>query len=429
MSQTAEGVTYGQASPERVALGAVAGCFLWDLNDASGPKGVPNASVFLFVMALLLGASVFRHRPLVEKMPGIALLWAMVLVGGVMTALRSDFYPVYIAQDVGTLLFFALCIWYAAHNLDSLITWKTITWFTFAYCLIAVFAYVAASQNIRPEYFWNDRFDPPYYMLFAALAIISRYYPRKSYRILGWAITAPMLWLALQSGNRTQFALALLMLLLVWASRASVMYATVAVIALCAWLMSVGLIDFDFASSPLQQSRFSSLGSDESLDGRLAEVDDVTYHIFNSDTAAQQVLGRGHGAMWEPITRDYSGGNPYEAFYIHIGPVALAYRYGILGVLFFLYTGWVAARSGWLAIGKGVRPTEKLWLLGSVGFFLNYFFQNSLYDPPAILALAVSLVILRRYDRQKMETMNVAPKQLDGSPPSYRLGENGLRRR
>ena len=384
---------------QAVALIPLLGLFVWDLNDGSGPKGVPTATLALFVVGALYGVAVLRRHSMRVSVPRapLFLVSAMLVIGTLMIFARDDFFRSGVLQDTGTLAFFILCLYIAQQYAEELMSYRTLVWFTVIYVAIAVFSYYAASLNLRPEFWWRGRWDPPYYPVFGALALLARYGRTFNHRVIAVLVTLPMLWLAFASGNRTQFLLGVICLLIVWGSHVVVMWALATATALVAFLASFGVVSLGSLTSLVQGSRFSSLesGDDVSLSGRFAETSDILQRIKYDDSALQTVFGRGAGAMWEPITRRLDG-LPDQVFYLHSGPTALTYRYGVLGVLIFVYFGWIAVRAGMLAVGSKATPPEKLWLLGGVGFFVNYFFQNSMFDPPAVLAMAATILLISR---------------------------------
>lgn len=322
-----------------------------------------------------------------------------------MALFREDFYPGYVMQDVGTLVFFILCLVVAQRYAAELATYRTLVWFAAGYSLIALFAYAAAELVLRPEYWWNGRWDPPYYPVFGALALLVRYGNSMRHRVVSAVVMLPMFWLAFASGNRTQFLLGVICALIIWGTQVVFTWAAVTVVTMAVLLNSMGLLSFVRLASAVQDSRFSSLqgGADTSLAGRFSETSDVLTRIRYDNAALQTIFGRGHGAVWEPITRRLEG-LPSEVFYIHNGPTALGWRYGVIGLVLFAYFGWVAIRAGLLAAGRKATPPEKMWLLGALGFFVNYFFQNSLFDPPAVLAMAVSIRLVREIRQRDART-------------------------
>lgn len=159
------------AVKEPVAWLALIGVGIWDLNDATGPKAVPPASLFLGIVAALFLLAVARRHSTKVVLPKTV----MLLVGGcflfgiAMIPLRPDFYAAFIFTDLGALGFFVLCMMVAAAYEGELTSRRTVTWSTRVCTGIAGVARYAAVVNPRPEYRWNGRWDPPFVMLSAAL--------------------------------------------------------------------------------------------------------------------------------------------------------------------------------------------------------------------------------------------------------------------
>jgi len=326
-----------------------------------------------------------------------------MVVGLAMIPFRPDFVAIHVFSDVGTLLFFLLCLVVASKYTHELTTQRTVYWFCVIYIGIAVFAYYAGVNNLRPGYWYDGRWDPPYYMLFGGLALFIRYGRNPVSRLLSGTALMLMLVLALQSGNRTQFLIGLLVAGLAWASNHTALFMMSVACVGFTFVRSVGLVEFDPFDGLFAESRFSLLagGVDDSLAGRIDELRDIWYHLTVLNSGEQTLFGRGAGALWHPITRtrvivDANG----DLYYLHVGFAHLTYRFGVLGLLLFLF--WMlAALNGARALFTGTHSIgEKFWILGGIGFSLNFFLQNSLYDPPAVLAMAVLLVVVGRSVRR-----------------------------
>ena len=373
---------------------------IWDLNDATAPYSVPDATLFLGIVAAILAFAFVSRKQWGAPVPA-GLFWMVVaclFVGALMTPLRLDFYAQYVLADAGTMVLFGVSLVVCAKYQDKLFTERTVVWFTAIYCVIAVVAYLSAAFNIRPEYRWHGRWDPPYFMLFAALALLVRFDRKSLFRFgLYAALLVASAGLALYSGNRTQFALGALFVALAWFSdprAAAMMFMAVVVFFL---FQQLGLIDFDPFAELFADTRFSLLegGVDESLRGRFREVNDVWYHVANLNSPLQKLFGRGFGATWQQITsfaRENVIDGSNTVHYIHIGFVNLGYRYGIFGLALFAYWVWIVASNVGVILSKRASIAERFWYLGAVGFVLNFFVQNSLYDPPAVIAMAAFAV-------------------------------------
>ena len=375
---------------------ALAGLGIWDLNDATGPKAVPQASLFLGIVAALFLVAVVRRlrsRAVLPHAP-LFLVGGCFAVGIAMIPFRPDYHPEYVLSDLGTLAFFVLCLVLAALYREELTSHRTVVLFVALYIVIALVAYYAAVTDLRPEYWWNGRWDPPYYMLFGGLALLARYTDSLPKRLVSSSLLVAMLGLALFSGNRTQFALGLVFVALAWASnRVMVFLMSLGFVAFL-FLRQIGVITFDPFADLFAESRFALLegGLDDSLLGRLQEVHDIWYYLTVLNTPEQTIFGRGAGATWHPITRELADAGG-EIYYLHTGLAHMSFRFGALGLILFIFWLWVSVANLRIMFDAEATIGERFWCLGALGFSLNFFLQNSLYDPPAVLAMAVLLVI------------------------------------
>lgn len=375
-------------------------CFIWDINDASGPQAVPSAALFQVLVALIIGLGtirLIRHGGgFVLPSGPVSIVLACLIIGATMGIFRDDFVFVYVASELGTMLFFVLAITYAAVDLPRLLNASTITWFCLLYSAIAVFAWFAASMNLRPNFYYGGRWDPPYFLLVVGLSLLARYAVTLRLRLGFAGLGIAMLVLSLYSGNRTQFLLSAILAGGVWASVLSVVaFGVLATLMLL--LFSNGVPLPSGYSTALSSTRFSLLsgGADLSIQGRFAEVADIWVYLTERNSVAQTLFGRGLGALWQPISRTRlvldAGGNIY---YIHIGFVHMTYRYGVLGLITFVYWASFAAPAIRYFVGRQSGLAEKFWAAGAIGFVCNFFLQNSLYDPPVVLAMSALMVLV-----------------------------------
>lgn len=392
---------------------------IWDFNDASGPYSVPDATVFLVIVSSMMALGLLRggsNWAAIPKVP-LFLSGACLIFGTLMTPLRLDFYQQYVLADAGTMVLFVLCLLVASKYYERLFNDRTVLWFTAIYSVIAVFAYIAATLNLRPSYWWHGRWDPPYFMLFGALGLLLRF-RRKSaaHAAVYLGLLVAMSGLALYSGNRTQFALGALFVALAWASDLRALCCILFGLILVLLSSALGVVRVDIVGSLFADTRFGLLdgGVDESLLGRLREANDVWYHITSLNSPLQTFFGRGFGATWQQIT-SYARENVIDGgravHYLHIGLVNLGYRYGVFGAGLFLYWMWVVAANVRILFTTSSTIADRFWYLGGLGFALNFFFQNSLYDPPAVIAMAALLVLVKRRADIRRESPKVLQKE------------------
>jgi hypothetical protein len=106
------------------------------------------------------------------------------------------------------------------------------------------------------------------------------------------------------------------------------------------------------------------------------------------------ILGSGHGATFEGATAYYGDrllANG-DVHHIHFGLVLLYYRYGLLGVLGFLWLMWSAARQIMLLRRASTKSRLYypclLFTLAIVAYLLNFLLFNELVDPVFSFAIA-----------------------------------------
>lgn len=391
----------GAARPAVMVLAALA---IWDINDASGPYSVPDATLFLTIVSGILGLALLKGNESWGPVPKVPLFLscACLLFGALMTPFRLDYYQQYVLADAGTMALFVLCLLISSKYYEKLFSINTVYWFAVIYSLIAVFAYISSSINLRPSYWWHGRWDPPYFMLFGALGLFLRYRRDSGLRVILYvALIAIMSGLALYSGNRTQFALGALFVILAWISDIRVMFSVFVGIVVYLLFYALGFVEFDVLSSVFEDTRFGLLdgGADESLLGRFREASDIWYHFTTLNSPAQSFFGRGFGATWQQITsfaRENVIDGGRTVHYLHIGLVNLGFRYGIFGATLFLYWLWIVVINAKVMFSSKYSLEQRFWYLGGLGFLVNFFFQNSLYDPPAVMAMAALLVMNHR---------------------------------
>ncbi|WP_338719503.1 hypothetical protein [Devosia sp. XK-2] len=387
--------------PAVLVLAALA---VWDINDASGPYSVPDATLFLTIVSVILGIALLKGNETWGSVPKVPLFLscACLLFGVIMTPFRLDFYQQYVLADAGTMALFVLCLLVSSKYYEKLFNIRTVYWFAIVYSLIAVFAYISAVVNLRPSYWWHGRWDPPYFMLFGALSLLLRYKRDTGFTtFLYIALIVVMSGFALYSGNRTQFALGALFMVLAWISDIRVMFLVFVGVLISLLLYALGFFEFDIISSVFEDTRFGLLdgGADESLLGRFREASDIWYHFTTLNSPAQSFFGRGFGATWQQVSsfaRENVIDGGRTVHYLHIGFVNLGFRYGIFGAVLFLYWAWIVVANAKVMFSAKYALEHRFWYLGGLGFSVNFFFQNSLYDPPAVMAMAALLVMNHR---------------------------------
>lgn len=146
-------------------------------------------------------------------------------------------------------------------------------------------------------------------------------------------------------------------------------------------------IQQDLASSSSSdgfQSRFSKIqgGTDESLQGRYNEVSDMLGTVGREWGVMEYLVGAGHGATFQPVLsfpeRNVNDGRVHN---IHIGPALMFYRYGIMGVVGWLW--WLMALLAGIGrlLSPNCRETDRTMILAAGFVFLDSLMRNPFIDP------------------------------------------------
>ncbi|MDB2409808.1 hypothetical protein N9W57_04200 [Pseudomonadales bacterium] len=383
--------------------------FIWDLNDATAPYSVPNAPIFFIALTFILTYAFLKQ----SKMEGLAfeakiMLWLLVscaFCGVLMTPLRDDFYLKYFLSDAGVMFFFGIAFLACAGNRQKLESENTIKYIAILYSVFALIAYLSAAFNLRPEYWWHGRWDPPYCLLFAYLGLKIRLSHNMTTTIFYSILSAPALILSFSSGNRTQFFLALIFIAAPWANKFK-FYAMLIFLIVTFYAFIIGGGGIGWVRVLIENSRFGllRLDGDASLLGRFNELRDIWVHMVQLGNEWQLILGRGFGATWQQLTgisQENIIDNGPTIHYIHMGFVNLSYRYGIFGLALFSYFTWLIVRNVGVLYSTSTCFPLKFWYLSAVGFVVNFFVQNSMYDPPAVIGIAAFVTLNnKKYLRQ-----------------------------
>jgi len=172
--------------------------------------------------------------------------------------------------------------------------------------------------------------------------------------------------------------------------------------------------EFVAETSVVQESRFRALfneSGDPSLVGRQYEVADVFDIVLDEWSAHEWLLGAGHGAMFVPNRsfpeRNIRDGRVHN---IHVGPVRMLYRYGLIGLVLngmavlvalrLCLRGLPALRLGLTAGGGiGTRFDDRSFREAVLGIILfcilaDSLVRNPLSDPVTMVALGLAFAAL-----------------------------------
>jgi hypothetical protein len=125
-----------------------------------------------------------------------------------------------------------------------------------------------------------------------------------------------------------------------------------------------GLMPTENVTTLIQSSRFTKLtsGIDDSTLNRWYEVLDVFEHISDSWRPMQYGIGEGHGASFHTIqarTREENYSASGTLHNIHVGPVLILFRYGIVGSL--LLVAQIAHVISTTLLARGQEQSHLRW--------------------------------------------------------------------
>ena len=186
----------------------------------------------------------------------------------------------------------------------------------------------------------SGRFEPPHVLLLALLWLGAGRSTGLG-RMFFWAALLLVLFVAFESGARASVVLWLLggvyILALYWPVRKLLL--VVGPVAAIAVVLAGSLIQQEVVSL-LQETRFSKNVEgevDNSLLSRFNEASDAMNEFGNHAGSLNYIFGFGHGSTFQPVhssLRNAIGDGVVHN--IHIGPVLVFFRYGLLGVAVYV---------------------------------------------------------------------------------------------
>ena len=131
-------------------------------------------------------------------------------------------------------------------------------------------------------------------------------------------------------------------------------------------------------------------------------VDEASLVVEDTRTrgSAWQVLGVGHGAVFEPAewNRDFNLSDEGYVHNIHVGPVLLWFRYGLLGValyVFLLVSVGVSSVRAFLGRRDGIDAVRRFaFSFGMLLFMIEFLVRNVLPNPMFSFFLAGYVALL-----------------------------------
>jgi len=365
---------------------------------------VAYAALFCITILLLLFT---RPRSPQPRTLGrvVAAWWLIGAIGFVMVLTQETVYPTYVIGDAASFLFPALLLTMARRDPSAYYRMPIIT---VGAALMIAASLMAAIVFPRLGY-GGERFqEPPLFLM--AVTLVGLLRPAKVGIFVISAVTAlVLLELTLLSGAR--------LALMLWPVMAGVLLVLghvpkqFAIAGLCGLvgllpLADVALERFGVADK-IEQSRIGQsltrldgshfiekVVDDSSMNNRIMESSDALYTRYDYQGLMQWVFGSGHGATFDGTTANYgerllaSG----DVHHIHFGLVLLYYRYGIPGVLGFLWLISAAFRQMWLlrrcSASSPLYYPSLLFTVAVIAYLLNFLLFNELIDPVFSFALA-----------------------------------------
>ena len=239
-----------------------------------------------------------------------------------------------------------------------------------------------------------------------------------------------VLILALYSGQRTNFLLIPLTMILTFVFVKKIKFYTL-IIPFVFILPIFYLIFSNVDSSQIktgntfdkQISRYNKLTSisehkDESVGNRLLEVIDV---LKDKRNFVEILLGKGVGAVYKPVLSYPERNITSDGFVhnIHFGPALIFNRYGLIGLGFYIYflfyfiTNLIKASRDTKYVDIKMKKHFVLWVGLINVYMLNFLLRNSMNDPMFSIAFAQALFAIESLKRRKnimgSETLRACP--------------------
>jgi hypothetical protein len=215
---------------------------------------------------------------------------------------------------------------------------------------------------------------------------------------LAWPFLLLLLFVAFSSGYRSSLAMWFLIGLMVQFLSRGARTAIVSGIALLvAGALYVALTPAEVLQEQLAATRLDTLvgeESDSSLESRGLEVKDVAAAVATDWTPINYVFGAGHGATFKPVYSDpWRNINEHGTVHnIHITPVLLFFRYGLLGLGAFAALAFVTV-SSFLHLRRRIRTghrplVEVVFTVGMAVYLFDAMRHVVLVDPAFSYTLA-----------------------------------------
>ncbi len=411
----------GSAPLDLVAIGIISVLGLYTVIDAAVLRVAAGQRIIYAGIAGIVAASVllgWMRIRLPRPVAASLVVWMLLLIAWLLPVLGSEqVYPGYVAGDFASMAMPALFL-LAAYAVPDMYRNPWYLGLLAGWLLMAMVAGMLLGTG------WGGRFEPPHNLL-VVLLWFGVFAGGRGIRWLCGGLLVVVLLLAFQSGARTVVVLWFAGLAYLLALRWPVRHLVVAAVPL-------GAVIVLFAGAALQQALLDTLAqsrfrqniegeADVSLISRFNEAADIAAIVTEESSALQIVLGRGHGATFRP-ERSF----PMHNFtvhglvhHIHITPVMLLYRYGLLGIavyvalIAFLVRRFFAERRH--TRSRGQLPHSAVFTFAMVLYVADSLLRNPLVDPLLSWVLAGFLAYALSSRRQG-STIRVSRPSAAGTP-------------
>lgn len=353
----------------------------------------------LFGVTALLFAVSKRRSAADLSMRRVTRAWYVVAaIGVVMIPFQTSVHYIYVIGDAAVFVFPLLLLEFARRDQAPFTGRQSILLLTALLTVASICAFVFA----RLHGVDSDRFPPPP-LLLMAIAWLALVKPTSPAMFAGGLlVTALTILLTLESGAR--------FVMMLWAMMGVVAYlislsprrlGSVIVIGAASGLALIvaGLsgIDFEgqFEGSRLGHlltrlewnSLFLDVIEEESMNNRIRESSDALHTRFADQGILCWIFGSGHGATFDGVTANYGDRllDSGQSHHIHFGLVLLYYRYGIVGVMGYLWLLiQVLRRVDQLRRADensgGYRPSF-IFTIAAGSYLINLLMSNELINP------------------------------------------------
>jgi hypothetical protein len=316
-------------------------------------------------------------------------VWLFVAaVGTLPTAWQTHVYPAYAAGDLASILL-PLVLFLAGSAVPSLFGIRAVAVLTGALTLGLVVAPLVGKEGAR--------FEAPATFLLAMAAWLVIAARTRTQRVLGVGLGIVTLAANYASGQRTSVIIWLVLAIAVISSLLGVkrvlLAAIVAVIVLLSPAREALLPGLQ---TSIQSTRFGTViagDKDESLFARFNEAVDVVRTLRREGGPINWLVGFGHGATYQPalsfLARNVTDDG--RVHNIHIGPLMILFRYGLLGVAIATALAVAVVRSVVRlrsSLHESSAPLQALFALAVFGFLIEGLMFNVLVDPVFSYAIA-----------------------------------------